>query len=62
MASANFAILPLQECGVDMKRRHFLKLLLLGSFFSFLSKKVLAVQRPAKKLKEAMFWKRVENE
>jgi hypothetical protein len=60
MAGAHFAILPLQEYGANMKRRYFLKLLLLGSFFSFFSKKASAVRKPPMKLKEALFWKKVD--
>ena len=43
-----------------MKRRDFLKFFLLGGIFSLFSKKVKAEKKPENKLKEAMFWKRLD--
>jgi hypothetical protein len=43
-----------------MKRRDFLRLFLLGGIFSLFSKKVKAEKKPENKLKEAMFWKRLD--
>jgi len=43
-----------------MKRRDFLRVLLFGGFFSLFSKKVKAEKKPENKLKEAMFWKRLD--
>jgi hypothetical protein len=45
-----------------MKRRDFLRLFLLGGFFSLFSKKVKAEKKPEKNLKEAMFWRKLGNE
>ncbi len=64
MASANSAALPSRGYGVDMKRRDFLKIFLLGGIFSLFSRKVGAENKAEKKqehkLKEAMFWKRLD--
>ena len=46
--------------GNKMKRRDFLRLFLLGGIFSLFSKKVKAEKKPENKLKEAMFWKRLD--
>jgi hypothetical protein len=43
-----------------MDRRKFLRMLLLGSVFTFFSKKVKAIKRSDRKLKEAMFWRRAD--
>jgi len=43
-----------------MKRRDFLVILLLGSFFSPFTKKVRAEKKPGNNLKEAMFWRKTE--
>jgi hypothetical protein len=45
-----------------MNRRDFLRLFLLGVFFSLFGKKVKAEKKTEKKLKEAMFWRRLDNE
>lgn len=45
-----------------MKRRDFLRLFLFGGIFSLFGKKVSAEKRPEKKLKEAMFWRKLGNE
>jgi hypothetical protein len=46
-----------------MNRRKFLKLVLLGGIFSLFGKQVKAEKRPdAMKLKEAMFWRKLDNE
>jgi hypothetical protein len=45
-----------------MTRRDFLRLFLLGGFFSLFGKKVKAEKEPEKKLKEAMFWRKLDNE
>jgi hypothetical protein len=45
-----------------MNRRDFLRLFLLGGFFSLFGKKVKAEKEPEKKLKEAMFWRKLDNE
>lgn len=60
MASANSAALPLQEFGVNMmKRRDFLRILLLG-IFSLFAKKAKAEKKPENNLKEAMFWRKLD--
>ncbi len=43
-----------------MKRRDFLKFFLLGGFFGLFGKKVKAEEKPENKLKEAMFWRRLD--
>jgi len=43
-----------------MKRRHFLRTLLLGGIFLLFDKKVRAEQKPGAHLKEAMFWKKAD--
>jgi hypothetical protein len=65
MASAASAVQPFQVYGVDnMNRRDFLRALLLGGIFSIFAKKVLADKKPEtkpeNKLREAMFWKRLD--
>jgi hypothetical protein len=45
-----------------MNRRDFLRLFLLGGFFSLFGRKVKAGKEPEKKLKEAMFWRKLDNE
>jgi hypothetical protein len=47
-----------------MKRREFLRILLLGSIFGLFGKKVKAGEKKenANGLKEAMFWRRLDNE
>jgi hypothetical protein len=61
MASVNIAALPLQEYGADsMKRRDFLRTLLLGVFFILSGKKVRAEKKPENNLKEAMFWRKID--
>jgi hypothetical protein len=46
--------------GKMMKRRDFLKFFLLGGIFSLFGKKVKAEKKPENKLKEAMFWRRLD--
>jgi hypothetical protein len=65
MASAVSAAHPFQVYGVNkMNRRDFLRALILGAIFSIFAKKVLAEKKPETKpepkLKEAMFWKRLD--
>jgi len=50
--------------GVDMKRREFLRLLLLGTVFSLFGKKVKADKEDDDTIggKEAMFWRRLDDE
>jgi len=47
-----------------MTRRDFLRLFLLGGFFSLFGRKVKAEEKagekPEKMLKEAMFWRRLD--
>jgi hypothetical protein len=43
-----------------MKRRDFLRTLLLGVFFILLGKKVRAEKKPENNLKEAMFWRKID--
>jgi len=43
-----------------MKRREFLKLCLSGAFLALFSKKSKAEKKSEHKLKEAMFWKRLD--
>jgi len=64
MASADSAAHPFQVYGVNMmKRRDFLRILLFGTIFSLFGKQVKAEKRPdAMKLKEAMFWRKLDNE
>jgi len=45
-----------------MTRRDFLRLFLFGGIFSLFGKKVRAEKKPEKKLKEAMFWRKLGNE
>lgn len=46
-----------------MNRRDFLRILLFGTIFSLFGKKVKAEKKPdTKKLKEAMFWRKLDNE
>jgi hypothetical protein len=61
MASANFAAQPSQGYGANkMKRRDFLKKLLLVGIFMLFGKKVRAEKKPENNLKEAMFWRKTE--
>lgn len=63
MGSADSAALPFPVYGVDMMtRRDFLRLFLFGGIFSLFGKKVRAEKKPEKKLKEAMFWRKLGNE
>jgi hypothetical protein len=49
--------------GVDMKRREFLRLLLLSGILSLFGMKVKAVKDgDTDGVKEAMFWRRLDNE
>jgi len=50
--------------GVDMKRREFLRLLLFGTVFGLFGEKVRAEKRDddTNGVKEAMFWRRLDNE
>jgi hypothetical protein len=49
--------------GVDMKRREFLRLLLLSGVLSLFGMKVKAVKaEDTDGMKEAMFWRRLDNE
>jgi hypothetical protein len=51
----------LKAMGTNMiQRRDFLRTILLGTFFSFFSKKIKAEKKPEEKLKKAMFWKRLD--
>jgi hypothetical protein len=43
-----------------MKRRHFLRTLLLGSILLLFGKKAGAEKKAENHLKEAMFWKKVD--
>ncbi|MDQ7786605.1 MAG: hypothetical protein RDU01_03275 [Thermodesulfovibrionales bacterium] len=43
-----------------MTRRIFLKFFCLGTFFSLFSRKVKAEVKKERKLKEAMFWRRLD--
>jgi hypothetical protein len=45
-----------------MKRRDFLRTALLGVIFSLFAKKVKADKKPERPLKEAMFWRRLDDE
>ena len=59
MASANSAAQPSQEYGAKkMKRRDFLRKLLLGGIFILFGKKVRAEKKPENNMKEAMFWRK----
>ncbi len=59
--NADSAKHPFPGYGVDiMKRRDFLRILLLGGLFSLFGKKVKAEKKSGRKLKEAMFWRRVD--
>lgn len=61
MANANFAAQPSQEYGANrMKRRDFLRKLLLGGIFMLFGKKVRAEKKTENNLKEAMFWRKTE--
>ncbi|OGW48250.1 MAG: hypothetical protein A2Y66_02720 [Nitrospirae bacterium RBG_13_41_22] len=63
MASADSAAHPFLVYGVNMmNRRKFLKLIVLGGIFSLFSRKVEAERKPEQKLKEAMFWRKLDNE
>lgn len=44
-----------------LKRRDFLRVFLLGGIFSFFGRKIQAEQKPEEKLKEAMFWHRLDS-
>ena len=49
--------------GVDMKRREFLRLLLLGGILSLFGKRVEAEKvEDTDGVKEAMFWRRLDDE
>jgi hypothetical protein len=50
--------------GVDMKRREFLRLLLLGGILSLLGRKAKAEKKneDTNGVKEAMFWRRLDDE
>jgi len=50
--------------GVDMKRREFLRILLLGGIFGLFARKVKAGKKDedTDSLKEAMFWRRLDDE
>jgi hypothetical protein len=51
------------EYGVDdMKRRDFLRLSLLSVLAGIFGKKVMAAKKPEQKLKEAMFWRKLDEE
>ena len=45
-----------------MKRRDFLRIALLSVIFSLFGKKVKAEKKPEQPLKEAMFWRRLNDE
>jgi hypothetical protein len=45
-----------------MTRRYFLRLFLFGGIFSLFGKKVRAEKKTEKKLKEAMFWRKLGND
>jgi hypothetical protein len=45
-----------------MKRRDFLRTALLTFIFSLFGKKVRADKKPEQPLKEAMFWRRLDDE
>jgi hypothetical protein len=61
MANANSAAQPSQEYGANkMKRRDFLRILLLGGVFALLGKKVKAEKKPDTNLKEAIFWRKID--
>jgi hypothetical protein len=46
-----------------MKRRDFLRMLLFGAIFSLFGRYVKAEKKPDTiKLKEAMFWRKLDNE
>jgi hypothetical protein len=45
-----------------MKRRDFLKIALLSAIFSLFGKKVKAEEKPEQPLKEAMFWRKLDDE
>ncbi|MFA4920262.1 MAG: hypothetical protein WC581_13595 [Thermodesulfovibrionales bacterium] len=45
-----------------MKRRDFLRIALLSVIFSLFGKKVKAEKKPEQPLKEAMFWRRLDDE
>lgn len=45
-----------------MKRRDFLRIALLSVIFSLFVKKVKADKKPEQPLKEAMFWRRLDDE
>ena len=43
-----------------MKRRDFLRILLIGGILSLFRKRAIAEKKPEKNLKEAMFWRRLD--
>jgi hypothetical protein len=43
-----------------MKRRDFLKIFLLGGFFSHFTRKANAEKKTEEKLRKAMFWRRLD--
>jgi hypothetical protein len=43
-----------------MKRRDFLRILLLGGILTVFGKKVKAGKKPEHELKEAMFWRKLD--
>lgn len=43
-----------------MKRRDFLRIILLGGIFSLFVKKAKAEKKPDNNLKEAMFWRKLD--
>ncbi|MEW6417474.1 MAG: hypothetical protein AB1480_05055 [Nitrospirota bacterium] len=43
-----------------MNRREFLKIFLLGGILGLFTKKAKAEKKPENKLKEAMFWRRLD--
>jgi hypothetical protein len=45
-----------------MKRRDFLRIALLSAIFSLFGKNVMAEKKPEQPLKEAMFWRRLDDE
>lgn len=63
MASADSAAHPFLVYGVNMmKRRDFLRILLFGGILSLFGKKVKAEKKPENNLREAMFWRKLDNE
>jgi hypothetical protein len=45
-----------------MKRREFLRLFIFGAFLALFGKKVKAGKNRGENLKEAMFWRRLDDE